>query len=424
MSTTYPNPGEIASGLDANAEFFGHPASRQPSHVQSGTGEFRRISIAFFLAGFATFALLYCVQPLLPLFAQYFDVLPATSSLPLSLTLGCLALSIMIMGALSQQLGRKGLMLCSMVSAAVLNLLASIAPDWNSLLIARALEGVALGGLPAVAMAYLAEEIDPKHLPKAMGIYIAGTSVGAMLGRVGMGSLTEFISWQQAMEVLGVLCLMAAGGFALLLPPSRNFTKTSHAGLAFHLQTWLGHLKNPALQKVYGLGFCLTGVFSTVYNYLSFRLFEPPYSMSPFTVSLMFLLFLFGTVASSYTGALTLRFGAKRLLLGSFGLTFVGVLITLPGSLFLICVGIAFTTVGFFIGHSVASGLVGLSAKGNKGHASSLYLLFYYMGASLVGYVGGWFWHLGHWPGLAALTCLLALAALIISSRVRVSRPA
>ena len=131
------------------------------------------------------------------------------------------------------------------------------------------------------------------------------------------------------------------------------------------------------------LGFCLTGVFSTVYNYLSFRLFEPPYNMSPFTVSLMFLLFLFGTVASSYTGALTMRFGAKRLLLFSFALTFVGVLITLPGSLFFICVGIAFITVGFFIGHSVASGLVGLSAKGNKGHASSLYLLFYYMGRAL-----------------------------------------
>ncbi|WP_319412394.1 MFS transporter [uncultured Cohaesibacter sp.] len=409
MSTTYSSPGEIASGFEENAV----------SHVRSGTSAFRRISVAFFLAGFATFALLYCVQPLLPLFARYFDVLPATSSLPLSLTLGCLALSIMVMGALSQQLGRKGLMLASMLSAAALNLIASIAPDWNSLLLARALEGVALGGLPAVAMAYLAEEIDPDDLPKAMGIYIAGTSVGAMLGRVGMGSLSEFVTWQQAMEVLGMLCLLAAVGFALLLPPSRNFARTRHVGLGFHLQTWMGHLRNPALQKVYGLGFCLTGVFSTVYNYLSFRLFEPPYNMSPFTVSLMFLLFLFGTVASGYTGALTLRFGARRLLIASFALTFVGVLITLPGSLISICVGIALITIGFFIGHSVASGLVGLSAKGNKGHASSLYLLFYYMGASLVGYVGGWFWHLGQWSGLTALTCLLALAAIVISMRLR-----
>ena len=108
MSTTYSNPGDIRSGFEENAV----------SHVQSGTSTFRRISVAFFLAGFATFALLYCVQPLLPLFAEHFNVLPATSSLPLSLTLGCLAVSIMIMGALSQQLGRKGLMLTSMVSAA------------------------------------------------------------------------------------------------------------------------------------------------------------------------------------------------------------------------------------------------------------------------------------------------------------------
>ena len=239
MSTTFSNPGEIALGLEQNPV----------SHVQSGTSAFRRISIAFFLAGFATFALLYCVQPLLPLFAEHFHVLPATSSLPLSLTLGCVAVSIMVMGALSQQLGRKGLMLTSMVSAAALNLVASIAPDWNTLLIARALEGVALGGLPAVAMAYLAEEIDPKHLPKAMGIYIAGTSVGAMLGRVGMGSLSEFISWQQAMEVLGVLCLMAAGGFALLLPPSKNFTKTRHVGLSFHCTDLAGSFEKSRLAK-------------------------------------------------------------------------------------------------------------------------------------------------------------------------------
>ncbi|WP_316861897.1 MFS transporter [uncultured Cohaesibacter sp.] len=412
----------MTTTISENGEFADDYESDIAPYVQAGSAEFYRIAVSFFFAGFSTFVLIYCVQPLLPLFAEHYHVMAATSSLPLSLTLGCLACSIMVMGALSQQIGRKNLMLFSMFSAAILNLIASIAPDWNTLLLARALEGFSLGGLPAVAMAYLAEEIERKDLPKAMGIYIAGTAFGAMLGRVGMGTLTEFVTWQQAMEILGVLCLISACAFAFLLPPSRHFHKTRNVGVRFHLQTWLGHLKNPSLQRVYALGFCLIGVFSTIYNYLSFRLFAEPYNMGPFQVSLIFLLFLLGTVSSSYTGAFINRIGSKPLLIVSFLFIFFGVLITQAEPLFLICVGIAMTTIGFFVGHSVASGLVGLLAKGNNGHASSLYLLFYYMGASIIGYLGGWFWHFGRWPGLSILTCAISLLAVYISARLKISR--
>ncbi len=60
------------------------------------------------------------------------------------------------------------------------------------LLIARALEGLLLGGVPAVTMAWIAEEIAPEHLGKTMGLYIAGTAFGGMMGRVGMGILVEY----------------------------------------------------------------------------------------------------------------------------------------------------------------------------------------------------------------------------------------
>jgi hypothetical protein len=70
----------------------------------------RRISLALFMAGFATFSLIYCTQPLLPEFTAEFGVDPATSSLALSLTTGCLALSILCVGALSEMWGRRGLM--------------------------------------------------------------------------------------------------------------------------------------------------------------------------------------------------------------------------------------------------------------------------------------------------------------------------
>jgi len=137
---------------------------------------------------------------------------------------------------LSEGLGRRKLMFISMALAALCNLLASFMPQWHALLAARALEGLLLGGVPAVAMAYLSEEIDPPGLGFAMGLYVGGTALGGMLGRVGMSAMTEFWGWRHAMAAFSVLDLLAALGFVWLLPNSRNFIKKTGLGARYHLQ--------------------------------------------------------------------------------------------------------------------------------------------------------------------------------------------
>src|ERR1700719_4798781 len=81
----------------------------------------RRISAAMFLAGFATFSLVYCVQPLLPAFARDFHIGPVESSLALSATTGALAAAILCAAPGSEVLGRRGVMFGSMCAAAILN---------------------------------------------------------------------------------------------------------------------------------------------------------------------------------------------------------------------------------------------------------------------------------------------------------------
>ena len=98
-----------------------------------------------FLAGFSTFALIYCVQPLLPAFAQEFGLSPASSSLALSLTTGFLALSIMVMAVLARRFSPKQVMVAGMFGAAALNLAVALLPAWHGILAARALEGLVLG---------------------------------------------------------------------------------------------------------------------------------------------------------------------------------------------------------------------------------------------------------------------------------------
>ncbi|MDA8521753.1 MFS transporter [Acidovorax sp. NCPPB 4044] len=378
--------------------------------VRRGTPEYFRAGVALFLLGFASFSLIYSVQPLLPAFAASFGLTPAESSLALSLTTGWLAFSIVLAGAFSQALGRRGLMFASMALAALLQIGAAVAPTWQGLVLARALEGLVLGGVPAVAMAWLAEEIEPASLGRTMGLYVGGTAFGGMVGRVGMGLVTEFASWRVALGAQGVLCLLAAVGFLALLPRSRNFVRRPGINAAYHLRTWAGHLRNPALLRLYAVGFMLTSVFVTLFNYATFRVSAAPYHLGQTQVSLIFLAFGFGIVSSSVAGGLAGRFGRRALLVTGFGLMLAGVGLTVLSSLVAIVAGIALVTTGFFIGHSVASGSIGPLAGEAKGHAASLYLLFYYLGSSVIGSVGGWFWLHGGWWAIAGLTGGIALA--------------
>ncbi len=163
------------------------PSSTSPDYNRVGSGRFLRASLALFLAGFSTFSLLYCPQPLLPTLARVFSIDAPASSLSISFSTAALALSIVAAASLSDRLGRKSVMMVSLLAASGLNIVAAFAPSWPVFLLLRALEGVALGGVPAVAMTYLAEETDPGSLGLAMGIYVGATAVGGMGGRVITG---------------------------------------------------------------------------------------------------------------------------------------------------------------------------------------------------------------------------------------------
>lgn len=386
----------------------------EPVWIKPGSAAFRRISIALFLAGYATFSLIYCVQPLLPELARHFAVGPAESSLALSLTTGFLAFAILLAGAVSEATGRKKLMLVSMCVASVLNLIAPLLSDWHAFLVVRALEGLMLGGVPAVAMAYLAEEIDPKALGMAMGIYISGTAIGGLSGRVVIGFLTDLFGWHVALGAMGALGLVAALGFAVLLPASRNFVRRPGFQIRYHLRAWAGHLTHAGLPFVFLIGAFAMGCFVTIFNYVGFRLSDAPYGLSQSQIGLIFVVYLCGSVTSSIAGALSDKLGRGPVLVVGVLLAGVGVAMTMLESLLGVIGGIVVLTSGFFVAHSIASGWVGRLAETSKGHASSLYLLAYYLGSSIMGSVGGWFWAHGGWNAVAGFSLALLGGAMIL----------
>lgn len=377
-------------------------------HADAGARRAWRINFALFLAGFSTFSLLYCVQPLLPRFAQQFKIGATESSLVMSLTTGFLAMAILCAGALSEGRNRKWLMFGSMAIAAVCNGVGALSGDWYALLLARALVGLVLGGVPAVALAYLADEIDSRNLGLSVGLYVSGTAFGGMAGRVGTGIAAEMLPWEWVLAGLSAIDLLAALGFLALLPAPRGAKLFERLSLVEHLRIWSAHMSSRGLALLFTLGFLSTGVFVSVYNYAGFRFLAAPFSLSETQASLIFCAYVFGMAASWLAGGRADRHGAGSVLVSGILASLAGIVLTMVPSLLAAICGIVMLTIGFFMTHSTASAWVGRLAGRYKGHAASLYLLAYYMGSSIVGSASGWFWEHGNWNAL----CTFALVAL------------
>ncbi|WBV41969.1 MFS transporter [Pseudoroseomonas cervicalis] len=390
--------------------------------IERGTTEFRRTNLAFLCAGFSTFALLYCVQPLLPGFSAAFHVSPATSSLALSLPTAVMAFAMLLASAVSEALGRKPLMVASVFGSALLTLLAGFAPGWEGFLALRALLGLTLCGLPAIAMAYIAEEVHPRSSGYAMGLYISGSAFGGLVGRVVAGLLLDHYGWRVAMGGIGALGLVSALVFWRCLPPSRQFRPRPllWGQLAANFAT---HLRDGGMRWLYLLGFLLMGSFVTLYNYIGYRLLAAPFSLPHSLVAAVFSVYLVGIGSSTFVGGLADRFGRPRVLWVTVLVMLLGVALTLSEQLALVVAGLVAVTFGFFGSHALTSSWVGRRAGTTKAQASSLYLFCYYMGAAILGGAGGLAWSAWGWEGVVALLGGALSLALLAALRLAAGLP-
>lgn len=379
--------------------------------LAAGTAGYRRLTLAMLFAGCATFSTLYAVQPLLPLLAAHYRLSAEGSSLALSIATGPLAFGILVAGALSDRVGRRPLMVAAMTTAGALTVAAAMVPGWYGLLAVRLLAGLALAGVPAVAMAYVAEEVDAASVGAAMGLYIAGSALGGMGGRLLASLVASVVDWRWAIGAVGVVGLAMAEAFRRLAPPSRRFVASDGGWLAL----WRGAaplFRDPGLRLLYAEAFVLMGVFVTVYNYAGFHLIAPPYGLGQAAVGAVFLLYVLGSASSTWFGVLAGRVGRRRVFWVPTAILIGGVALTAARPLWLVVAGIGVVTVGFFGAHSIASAWVGRRGGAARGQAAAWYLFFYYLGSSVLGSAGGVAWTRAGWPGVVGFCLVLGAVAL------------
>lgn len=361
---------------------------------------------------------MHCIQPLLPVLADAFHVSAAESSLAMSVTTGILGPAILIAGMISDRIGRVGILIGSLAVSGVLTLAVALASTWESLLVFRFLSGLSLAGLSAVGVAFIAEEVESEAVPRIVGLYIGGSAIGGMSGRVAAGVITDFLGWRVAVGGIAVLTLIAAVVFWRIVPPSRNFVSRSihPRRIAIGIRE---AFRDPQLPLFYAEAALLMGAFFAVYNYISFRLLAAPFNLSHAEVGSIFTLYILGSACSTAAGHIAKRLGRSPTFLTFIAIALAGVALTLAPKLWIVITGIGLLTAGFFGAHAVASGSVAARKASYPALASGLYFLAFYIGASVFGTLGGFAWTHGGWTGVAGFATVIFALAFAIGLRLR-----
>lgn len=367
--------------------------------VSFGTPEYKRITLSLALGSFLVFSNLYLLQPMLPSFAAHFQISETQVNWLFAATTLALSFSLVPMAVLSESIGRKPVMMFGLFSIPAISALMLLGDSFLFLVVCRALIGIALAAFAAVAVAYMAEELDKHAFSMAIGTYIAANSLGGIAGRISGGLLADNFSIDVAIEVIMLFTLIGVVSVHYLLPKQKNFTPSS-SSLRHHNRAIIGHFKNQRVwfaMLIGGLNFAL---FVNLYSVMGFRLVSAPHNVPVGLASLIFVCYLGGTFSSRCAGHWSKRFSPiLGMFLGSI-VSMAGMWIAVIESIPAMLTGLLLISFGAFFTHTLAYGWVGQNATQAKATATALYLVHYYIGGSLGGFLLLYCWQNGGWSSV------------------------
>ncbi|MEK4230445.1 MFS transporter [Solibacillus sp. FSL H8-0538] len=374
--------------------------------------QFWVIVLSLGLASMFIFAAMYSLQPLIPLFTSEFNISISSASLSMSLTTVSLIAGLIVLGFFSDRNGRVLFIKLSIFLSLILFLLIPYTDSFFIILILRFIQGFTLAGVPAAAIAYIGEEIDSQYSALATSLYISCNALGGMIGRIVTAYVSEQYSWQLAFILLCIFGTVILIIVLFALPKSRNFVRSERL-LREDFKSFLFHLKNPKLLLLFGLGIILQVSFTGVWTYIPFYLINPPFSLTLDSISLLYFAYGIGILGAPIASWLSNHLGVAKVRAIAIFIMIAGILATLSTSLGVVIFGLCILCFGFFTSHSLAAATVSRTATHQKGSASSLYLVSYYLGVACGSTLLSSLWSTESWLVLASFTASLPLLYLI-----------
>ena len=365
--------------------------------------DYKKVTLGLGLGSFLVFCNLYYFQPLLPYFMVKFNATELQVNWLFSSTTLAVAISLLPWAILSEVIGRRPIMRCSLVLIPCINFLMFISPDLHTLILLRALLGIALAGFIAVAVAYMAEEFAPPALLIAVGGYISANTLGGIIGRIYGGVMTDAIGLQWTILAMSVLSGIALLIIFPLILKQRHFI-AQQGRLSHHGKQLIKHIKTPTLFFAMLIGGLNFSVFINVFSVMGFKLSAAPISLPASLLSLMFLCYLSGTLSARLSGRWMHSHSLFSGILLGISISVLGLIIMSVQTIIAIMIGLLVLSAGAFFIHALAYSHIGRSATQGKSTATALYLVMYYSGGSIGGFILIYCWQVGGWWVVLAAT--------------------
>ncbi|MCZ8514908.1 MFS transporter [Paenibacillus filicis] len=362
--------------------------------------------LVIFLAAMNVFILLYAPQPLLPMFAEQFGISISTASLTVSLTIIALAAASFVLAPFFDRWERKNVIWISSLLLVIPSVMLTVTDSFAWILFWRVMHGLCIPGVTAMLVAYASEEFPERQRGRVLGMYVSATVAGGLAGRVMAGPIAEHLSWHAVFGIIAAYSLFVCLLVRWQLPVSRARKRTDRNGFRelFH---------NRALIGTFLIGFSQFFAFIGFFTYLPFYAAGEPFRLSVTQISFLYVSYIFGILSAPMAGYLSDRIGRRSTMAMGHLIGAAGILLTLWPTLPGLLTGASVLALGNFASQSATTAYVADIATRARGAASSLYLVFFYVGGSLGAYLPGLLWSRFAWHGLVSLTVLTIVFALI-----------
>jgi YNFM family putative membrane transporter len=366
-----------------------------------------RLQLIVFALVSASVTNIYITQPILPVLQSEFSADMVLISFSVSAVILGMTLSNLPFGFLADKFPIHPIILTGGILVAVGGLVCAVTKDLWILIGARFLQGIFIPSLTTCLAAYLAKALPIARLNVVMGSYVSATVLGGLCGRLLGGWIHPPLHWRYAFVSASTLTLLATFTAVRGLPRVSRKTGQQHEPIHF-----LALVKRWDLLRIYLCAMGSFAIFSSVFNYLPYRLGAQPFGFSTETTTLFYLVYIVGLFIGPTAGRISNRFGSGNTLLAG-SLVFAGalVLILLP-SIIAVILGLLGTCAGFFTIHAAAVGSLNRKLSTGQGRANALYVLFYYMGGWLGITGSGFAYEQGGWSALIYISILLLIIPL------------
>jgi predicted MFS family arabinose efflux permease len=369
-------------------------------------------ALAIATAGFSAFVNLYSPQALLPELAREFGVGAGEISMLITASTLAIALTAPFTGALADVLGRKRLITAAAFAVIVPTLIIALSSSVPQLVFWRFVQGLLLPPIFTVAVAYVGEEWPPAEVPRVVGLFISGSSVGGFCGRFFTGVIADLVGWRAAFAAIALFTLAGALIITFALPRERKFVRSG--GFLLSARQMLAHLHNSRLLAIYAVGFGVLFNFVGAFTYVNFHLAAPPYLFSSSLLGALFATYLAGSIAVPWVGRGIILFGRRRLILGIIAIWICGALILLAPQVSVIIAGLTICAICGMVCQAVSTGYVVTTAKEGRSSAAGLYASTFYIGGSAGALLMGFVWNATGWTGCVVCIVIVQVIMAVI----------